>query len=179
MPFQIVQNYILTMTLGELFHFLGENPTYITAYFLLVPLLALVTNWIATGEGHLSPWKFFYSVLVFAACVPGVFSVGLSVYHFLFERGSIMNTNILTQVLPVLSMALTISIVRRNVPLSYVPGSERISSLMTLIAAVLVLMYIIDRTRLFIFINMPIGAFLLILIGLLLLVRFASKKILA
>ena len=135
------------MTLGELFRFLGENPTYITAYFLMIPILALIANWISIGEGHQSPWKYLYAVLVFAACVPGVFSVGLSVYHFLFERGSIMNTNVLTQILPVLSMAITISIIKRNVPLSYVPGSERISSLMLMIGATLVLMYIIDRTR--------------------------------
>jgi hypothetical protein len=161
------------MTLGELFRFLGENPTYITAYFLMVPILALIANWISIGEGHQSPWKYLYAVLVFAACVPGVFSVGLSVYHFLFERGSIMNTNVLTQILPVLSMAITISIIRRNVPLSYIPGSERISSLMLLIGATLVLMYII------VLVNVPVGAFLLILVGLLVLMRYASKKIMA
>jgi hypothetical protein len=165
------------MTLGELFRFLGENPTYITAYFLMIPILALIANWISIGEGHQSPWKYLYAVLVFAACVPGVFSVGLSVYHFLFERGSIMNTNVLTQILPVLSMAITISIIKRNVPLSYVPGSERISSLMLMIGATLVLMYIIDRTRLFVFVNVPVGAFLLILVGLLVVMRYASKKV--
>lgn len=179
MPLHIVQSNILTMTLGELFRFLGENPTWITAYFLLIPVLALVANWIASGEGHVAPWKFMYSALVFAACVPGIFSVGLSVYHFLFERISIMHTNILTQVLPVLSMVLTISIIKRNVALEYVPGSERISSLMILISAVLVLMYIIDRTRIFILVNMSVGAFLLVLIGLLFVVRFATKKIMA
>jgi hypothetical protein len=167
------------MTLGELFRFLGENPTYITAYFLMIPILALIANWISIGEGHQSPWKYLYAVLVFAACVPGVFSVGLSVYHFLFERGSIMNTNVLTQILPVLSMIITISIIKRNVPLSYVPGSERISSLMLIIGATLVLMYIIDRTRLFVFVNVPVGAFLLILVGLLIVMRYASKKIMA
>jgi hypothetical protein len=76
-------------------------------------------------------------------------------------------------------MAITISIIRRNVPLSYIPGSERISSLMLLIGATLVLMYIIDRTRIFVLVNVPVGAFLLILVGLLVLMRYASKKIMA
>jgi hypothetical protein len=167
------------MTLGDFFRFLGEHPIYITVYFLALPVLAFVINWIASGEGHQAPWKYLYSILVFAACVPGVFSVGLSVYHFLFERGSIMNTNVLTQILPVLSMAITIATVRRNVPLEYVPGSERISSLIMLIGSVLVLMYIIDHTRLFVFVNLPVGTFLLILVGLLLAARYASRKILA
>jgi hypothetical protein len=167
------------MTLGELFRFLGENPTYITGYFLLIPTLALVANWIAGEEGRQSPWIFMYSALVFAACVPGVFSVGLSVYHFLFERGSIMNTNVLTQILPVLSMVLTITVIKRNVELSHVPGSERISSLMMLIAAVLVLMYVLDRTRLFVMVSLTVWQFLFVLIGLLLVVRYATKKIMA
>ena len=50
------------MTLQELFDFLGENPHYITGYFLLIPLIALLANWICNGEGHLAPWK--YLVLV-------------------------------------------------------------------------------------------------------------------
>jgi hypothetical protein len=50
---------------------------------------------------------------------------------------------------------------------------------MLLIGATLVLMYIIDRTRIFVLVNVPVGAFLLILVGLLVLMRYASKKIMA
>jgi hypothetical protein len=167
------------MTLQQLFDFLGENPLYITGYFILIPLVALMANWVCSGEGHLTPWKYLYSVLIFAACVPGIFSVALSVYFFLFQRGNILGTNILTQVLPVLSMAFTITTIRRNVALEYIPGSERISSLMLLIGSVLVLMYIIDKTRIIVWVNVPVGYFLLILIGLILAIRFASKKVMA
>jgi hypothetical protein len=167
------------MTLAELFDFLGQNPTYVTAYFLLMPVVALVANWIAQGEGHQAPWNYLYSALVFATCVPGIFSVALSVYFFLFERRSLLSTDVLTQILPVLSMVLTVSIIRRNVALQHVPGSERISSLMLLIVAVLVLMYILDRTRLFVLITLPVYQFLLILVGLLLVVRFALRRIMA
>jgi hypothetical protein len=167
------------MTLQQLFDFLGENPLYITGYFILIPLVALMANWVCSGEGHLTPWKYLYSVLIFAACVPGIFSVALSVYFFLFQRGNILGTNILTQVLPVLSMAFTITTIRRNVALEYIPGSERISSLMLLIGSVLVLMYIIDKTRIIVWVNVPVGYFLLILIGLILAIRFASKRVMA
>jgi hypothetical protein len=167
------------MTLGELFGFLNQNPTYITTFFLAMPALAVIVNWICGDEGHQSPWKYLYSALIFATCVPGIMSVGLTVYYFLFERQSIMSTNILTQVLPVLSMILTVSIVRRQVSLDHIPGSERISSLVMLISAVLVLMYILDRTRLFVMISLPVYQFVLILVGLLLVVRFALRRIMA
>jgi hypothetical protein len=167
------------MTLFDFFQFLGQNPIYITLYFLAVPLFALLINWIAAGHGHESPWNYLYSATIFAACVPGVLSVALSVYFFLFERGSILNTNILTQVLPVLSMILTISIVKRNVALQYVPGSERISSMMFLIGATIVLMFVLDRTRIFAFVMIPVQYFLLILVGALIAMRFALKRIMA
>lgn len=167
------------MTLKDFFDFLGEHPTYITLYFLAMPVVAFAFNWISGEEGHRAPWVYIYSGLVFATCVPGVLSVGLSVYFFLFERGSIMNTNILTQVLPILSMVLTISIIRRNVALEYIPGSEKISSLMLLIGATFVLMYILDRTRIFMFVTMSIYQFLLILVVLLLGIRWAARRIMA
>lgn len=167
------------MTLQELFQFLGDHPLYITGFFLLMPVIALMANWVCAGQGHLSPWKYLYSALIFAVCVPGVFSVALSVYFFLFQRGNILQTNVLTQILPVLSMVLTISIIRRNVDLENVPGSERISSLMMLIGSVLVLMYILDRTHIIAWVNIPVGYFLLILVGLLFVMRLTLKKIMA
>jgi hypothetical protein len=165
------------MTLQDFFNFLGNNPSYVSAYFLLIPLVALLVNWISSGVGHESPWRYCYSILIFAACVPGMFSVALSVYFFLFERGSILNTNILTQVLPILSMILTIAVVKRNVSLAYVPGSERISSLMILIGATLMLMYILDRTRIIAFVMIPVQYFLLILVGGLVLMYMMMKRI--
>jgi hypothetical protein len=165
------------MTLQDFFNFLGEHPSYVTGYFLLIPLAALLMNWISSGVGHESPWRYGYSILIFAACVPGVFSVALSVYFFLFERGSILNTNILTQVLPLISMILTISIVKRNVSLAYVPGSERISSLMMLIGATLLLMYILHKTHIIAFVMIPVQYFLLILVGLLMAMYLLMKRI--
>ena len=165
------------MTLQEFFDFLGSNPRYITGYFMLIPLVALLANWVCKGEGHLSPWKYLYATLIFAVCVPGVFSVALSVYFFLFQRGSILNTNILTQILPVLSMVLTITTIRRNVSLRYIPGTDRISSLMMLIGSVLVLMYILDRTHIIVWVRLPAVAFLGILIGLLIVMRWTIKSI--
>jgi hypothetical protein len=167
------------MTLEELFSYLHDNPTTISIFFVAMPVIALVVNWICGDEGHASPWKYLYSALIFATCVPGVMSVALSVYFFLFERQSIYSTNLLTQVLPVLSMILTVSIVRRRVALQYIPGSERISSLVLLIFGVLMLMYILDRTRLFVFISLPVYQFVLILIGLLVVVRYALRRIMA
>ncbi len=162
------------MTLGEFFQYLSQNPMYIMAYFIAIPLLALWVGWVDGEKGHTAPWRHFYGILVYAVCIPGIFSVALSIYMFLFERGgSILNTNLLTQVVPVISMLLTLSIIRRNIAWEEVPGTGRLSNLMTMIAAVFGLMYLLQRMHLVAFVAVPVHYLLLIVVGLILAARFA------
>jgi hypothetical protein len=116
---------------------------------IAVPLTAFLALLFGKGEGHLSPWKYLYSFLVYLTCIPGIFAITLSVYLFLFERRSIMETNIYTQILPVISMVLTLILIRRNVSLDDVPGFGKLSGLIMIITAVVVLFWILDRMRIF------------------------------
>ena len=165
------------MTLRDFFQYLSDNPLALIAYFIAVPVLALWIGWMDRDKGHESPWKHLYALLIYAVCIPGIFSVALSVYMFLFERGgSILNVNLLTQVVPVLSMLLTLSIIKRNVPFEYIPGLGKLSSLMTLIGAAFALMYLLDRTHIFAFVSIPVHYLLLTVLGLVLAFRFALGR---
>jgi hypothetical protein len=129
------------------------------------------------GEGHLAPWKYLYSALIYLVCVPGIFAAALAVYLFLFQRGGdIFNVNLLTQVLPIASMIATLGIIRRNAPFDAIPGFGRLSSLMMMIFATFVLMYFLDRLHLIAWVNVPVQYLLLIVAGLLLAFRFALKR---
>lgn len=168
------------MTLREFFDYLGAHPLTVVGFFLLIPLIALMAGWMGRGEGHLSPWRYLYSLLVYAVCIPGIFSITLSVYLFLFERGgSIMNANLLTQVVPALSMILTLGIIRRNTAFESIPGFGKLSSLMMTIGAVFVLMYLLDRTQLIAFVRVPVQYLVLIVVGLLIALRFGFKQLIA
>jgi hypothetical protein len=167
------------MTLREFFDFLGTHPFVLLAYFLAVPITAMWTGWISRSDGALTPWKQLYATLIYLVCVPGVFAAALGVYFFLFERGSIMDTNVLLQILPVVSMVLTLVIIRRNVSFEYIPGFDRISSLITMICAVFALMYLIDRTHIIAWVNVPVQYFLIIVVGLLFLFRYGMKRLIA
>ena len=167
------------MTLQEFFQLLSENPVWILAYFLLLPIAAWLTGRFAEGEGHESPWKYVYSTLIYLSCVPGMFAVFLSAYLFLFERRSILETDIYTQVLPILSMVATLLVIRRNVNLDAIPGFEKITGLLTMIGAVLALLWVIDRTRIWVVSFLPFWQALLILAGLLLATRWGWRKVFA
>ena len=165
------------MTLGEFFDFLSAQPAWLIGYFAALPLLALLIGWIAQDESRNAPWRYLYMLLLYGACIPGVFAVALSVYLFLFERGSILNMNLYTQALPVLAMALTLALIRRNVSFDDIPGFGRLSNLMMVISAVFVLMYLLDRTHLIAFVRVPVGYLVLIVVGALLAIRFGLRRL--
>lgn len=167
------------MTLKQFFELLAENPALILGYFLMIPITALIAGFMGKGEGHLAPWKYLYSVLLYLVCIPGIFAITLNIYLFLFEKQSIFNSDIYTQIVPIFSMVVTLLIARNNVVLERVPGFGKMSGLFMLIFSVLVIMWIVDRTRIFVvaFTHMPFYYVGLIFVGLLLLFRFGLGKI--
>jgi hypothetical protein len=164
------------MTLRDFFSLLAEHPFWILSFFLLIPFTALLAGILGKNEGHLTPWKELYSVLIYLVCVPGIFAVTLSIYLFIFERRSILDTDMYTQVLPILSMVCTLWLIRRNVSFDFIPGFGKLSALLWMIAAILGLMWLADRTRIIVFSYLPIQYALLIFVGLLLVVRFTWSR---
>lgn len=165
------------MTLRDFFEAASAQPIYIVFYFIMIVVVALLTGWLAKGEGEDSPWKYLYSTLLYLVCVPGLLAIGLGVYLFLFERRSIFDMNVLLEVVPVISMIATILIVRKNVDVDKIPGFDKLSGLVMMISAALAIMWFVDRVRIVIFSAMPIQYLLFIFIGLLLLIRIGWSRI--
>jgi len=164
------------MTLRDLFAYVSAHPDYVIFFFALLPFAALLGSFLDGDRGHTSPWKYIYSGIIYLVCIPGIFALTLNVYLFLFEKQSVLNMNLVTQVLPILSMVITLLIIRRNMDMSYIPGFDKLSGLLMLITAVLGLMWIIDRTHIIAFIQLRFEVVLLVFIGLLLMLRFGLKK---
>lgn len=166
------------MTLQDFFKLLGENPNYVLTYFGLIVLTALLAGILGKGEGHLSPWRYLYAALIYLVCIPGIFAVTLNIYLFLFERNqrSILEYDILSQIVPILSMILTLFIIGRNVSFRAIPGFDKISGLMTMIAATFAFMWFLDRTHIYVFSYVPFWQAILIFLGLFLIIRLTWTR---
>jgi hypothetical protein len=164
------------MTLGQFFEICSTQQEMVLMYFALLPLTAALAKWFGKGEGHLVPWNYLYTFLIYAVCIPGIFSITLSIYRFLFERGSIMDANIYTQILPILSMFLTLGLVKSNISLDLVPGFGKISSLLSMIAIILIAMWVLEKTNVYVFTFMPFYQFLFLLIVIFIVIRYLFKK---
>lgn len=164
------------MTLSDFFNYLSDHPVLLLSYFILIPITALIAGFMGKNEGHLSPWKFLYALLIYLVCVPGIFSVALNVYLFMFERRSIMSANVFTQILPVVSMIATLLIIRRNVDFRAIPGFGKLSGLIFVLTAVMAIFWVLDRTRIYAITVIPFGLALLIFVGLFVVVYFGWRK---
>jgi hypothetical protein len=143
------------MTVGELFELLSQNPSIVLFYFIAVPLTAFLALIFGKDEGTDSPWKYLYSTLVYLICIPGIFAVTLNIYLFLFERISLFEANIYTQVLPIFSMILTLWLIRKNVCFEDIPGFGKLHGLILVLASILSLMWVVDRTHIIAITFMP------------------------
>ncbi len=166
------------MTLGQFFETVSAQPSIVLFYFFSLPFTAFLAIIFGRNEGHLSPWKYMYTVLVYMACIPGIFALTLNAYLFLFEKQPIMQMNIFTQLLPILCMIITLWLIRKNVNLNDVPGFDKIGSLIFIITIMISMMWILEKTHIFVFTYMPFYQFVLIFIAFLILIRFAWVRML-
>ena len=167
------------MTLQELFNLLDDptNAALMLSFLILIPIGSLILGFISGKDGHLSPWKYIYSVFIYLICIPGIFAITLNVYLFLFENQSIMYTNIYTQILPIISMIATLLIIRSNVDMEWIPGFNKLPGLVMIIFSTIALMWFLDRTRIWVISFLRFEYVLLIFVLLLLVIRFGWSRL--
>ncbi|GAB3974916.1 hypothetical protein GCM10028806_31540 [Spirosoma terrae] len=166
------------MTLRDIFEAASHQPMLLFLVLMSVPVLAFLVNlWSGETAEDIWKWRYVYAVLVYMACIPGIFAITLTVYLFLFERQSIWDIHLVIQVLPILTMGFTLALIRRKIPFNYIPAFGKLSSALTLIAAVIGILWIIDRTRLVAITYIPFTYILGAFVVLLLLIRFAWSRI--
>jgi hypothetical protein len=169
--------FVHLINLSQLFQYVSGHPWPATAYFLLLPFVVWIVGLVASGSRNVKLWSYIYAILVYAVCIPGVFAVTLNMYLFLFERQSIWQTNVILQFLPVITMAISLILIKSKIPFSLIPGFGKISGFLTLIAALIGLMWFFDRIRLVAFTYVPFSVILIGFILTLIAIRFAWSKL--
>ncbi len=165
------------MTLGDLFGLINEHPEIVLFYYLAIPLSAFLTYLLGRHAGHLSPWKYLYSAMVYLSVIPALFAITLTVYFFLFESQSILDMDLIIQVVPVLSMILTLWLIRLNVDFDLIPGFKKLSGLIIVIFIVLAFMFLIDRFRFIAFTYMPFSTVLIILVVMIIVFKWGWERV--
>lgn len=164
------------MTLGEFISHMGDNPFYPLFYFFILPVAALIASFMAKGEGHLSPWCVFYSGLIYLSVIPGIFAILLNLYHILFEKRSIYNMNIMVDLLPIVSMVITLFLIKKNVDFKDIPGFGKMTGFLGTIGGLMLIFFVLDKMHLLVFSYLPIHWLVIALVAAFIAIRFFTKR---
>ncbi|WP_460934523.1 hypothetical protein [Spirosoma humi] len=169
---------LFPMTLRDVFAALSGQPIVLFLLLAAIPTGAFLVNlWSGETAEDIWKWRYVYAVLIYLACIPGIFAVTLNIYLFLFERQSIWDMNLALQALPILTMVATLVLIRRKLPFSYIPGFGKLSGFLTLIGAIMGILWFIDRTRIYAVAYIPFTYLVVGFVALLLVIRFAWSRI--
>jgi hypothetical protein len=139
------------MTTRELIDQADQHPVALAAALAAPPLFSLVVGRLhGRGQGGAEPWNYAYAVLVYLACVPGMFASVLTAYTLFFSRENLLDTNLLVYFLPIVSMIVTLVLVRKSVAFDEVPGFDRLSGLMVMVGCSFAIALAIQKTKIWI-----------------------------
>ena len=163
------------MTTRELIHLSDHHPLVLASMFLLAPLAAWGCGRLhGAAQGGNAPWKYCYSVLVYLTCVPGMFAGVLTGYALFFTKENLLDVSVLVYLLPVISMIVTLILIRKNVSFEAVPGFERLSGLMVMIGCSFAIALAVEKTRIWLFFGGSIDRLILLAVGVFALLKWGT-----
>ncbi len=168
------------MTLHDIIQSTGKHPYILLAIFLVLPLLTLFLLLIqGDRECRASKIRYLYSIIIYLSCIPGIAAAVLIGYSVFFIRANLLKVNFLVYFLPLVSMIVTLLIIREKNHFIDIPGFNKIQGLLILIGLSFIVSLSLYKTMIIIgffggFLNLLIVAavvFLLLKLGLALLKR--------
>lgn len=129
------------MTFPELISLAAEQPITLALLLGLIPLLALLLPLLHfKGQGEQPPFSYFYALLTYLSCLPGMLVVALFVYGLIWSPEHLLDVNPSLAFLPLEAMLLTLGLIRRQISrFSELPGIDGLAGLMLLLAASLLM----------------------------------------
>jgi hypothetical protein len=166
------------MTTRELIVLAGQHPVALGATFIIPPVVAWGLGRIhERTRGGAAPWKYFYSVLVYLVCVPGMFAGVLTAYTLFFSHENLLDVNPLVYFLPVVSMVVTLVFIRKNVSFDEVPGFDRLSGLMVMVGCSFGIALAVQKTNIWIFFGGSIERMFLLAAGVFALLKWGTYRL--
>lgn len=140
------------MTIEEFLASIGRQPWVPITIFVSIPLVSWLIGLTHKPEQSVAgSWKYVYTLLMYLAAIPGVFAAVVVAYTMFFERGNLLQLNVLVTFLPIASMVATLVIVTGRVDVDRLPGMERLWGFMGLLTLSFVVAFMLDRLRIWLF----------------------------
>jgi len=133
------------MTVQDLIHWFGNHPKLVLAYFIFLGIISLLGLLFVKPERFKSPITYIYTTLVYAVTIPGLLSLVLLLYSFFFLKTNMLQLDLMTYFLPLVSMIVILVIINKTIPMKSIPGFDKLSGLFILIMITFIVTYILQR----------------------------------
>lgn len=165
------------MTIQDIINWFNANPNVILSYFSVILILSLLGLLLIKPKHFKPPINYLYTILIYAVTIPGLLACILVLYGLFINKTNLLKVSVLAYFLPIIASIINIIIIKKTVPLVYIPGFNRLSGMILLIIITFIITYILQRMFFgVIFIgsfSSLIGLFLVLLI----IINYAWKKI--
>ncbi|WP_103072174.1 hypothetical protein [Aquimarina sediminis] len=165
------------MTLQDIINWFSTNPKLILIYFTVVIVLSLLGLVLVNQRNFRPPLNYMYGALVYAATIPGLLALIIILYSFFFLKMNLLEMDVLTYYVPVACMFLSLFIIHKTVPMSRIPGFDKLSGVFVIVGITFVITYILQRMFFGVFFVGRIQYLLLFFVAILIILRIAWKKI--
>lgn len=166
------------MTTRDFIDMTGQYPRILIAIFVLPPVMAWFCGLVhGKDRGGTAPWKYFYSILVYLVCVPGLFASVLTAYTLFINKENLLDANTLVYFAPIVSMIVTLVFIGRNVSFDDVPGFERLSGLMVMMGCTFAIVLFIDRMHVLLWFTASMATLFLLALIVFLLLMLGSRML--
>jgi len=169
---------VYVMTIMDLLDMLTGYQQYLSAYFIGLPLLSFVYGRLVGRQRRPnSPHKYVYCLLIYLTSVPGIFAAVITAYTLFFIQTNLLLVNALVYFLPIISMFVTLVLIRKDVDLDHIPGFDRLLGLFTLLVITFVLALMIQKTRIWLLFGSSLSALIILVVFLFGLLKWAIYSI--
>jgi hypothetical protein len=163
------------VTTREIIHLAGRQPMALAGLFVALPVIAWLCGQLhKPDEGGNPPWKYVYSALVYLTCLPGIFAGVLTCYTLFFNHENLLDVSILVYILPIISMVVTLVLIRKRVNFDQVPGFDRLSGLMVMIACSFSIALAIEKTRIWVVFGGSVAMLIGLAVGIFVLIKWGT-----
>lgn len=165
------------MTLRDLFLLAENDPKWLIAYLVAWPVLSFLLFVFIKDSNNAYRIKWLFSAICFLVVLPGIFSLTFNIYLFLFERQSVWDLNLISQILPIASMLTSLYFIKRTLAFDYIPGFEKLTSISTVLFGMMALLWVVDKTHIFAFSMIPFSIIIIGFVALILFVKYGVKRL--
>ncbi|AXT52690.1 hypothetical protein D1818_18355 [Aquimarina sp. BL5] len=133
------------MTVQDFINWFGNSPNLVLGYFAIIIAFSLIGLLFVKPANFKPPINYLYGILIYAVTIPGLLALVLLLYSFFFLKTNLLQLDLVTYFVPLISLIITLVIINKTIPMSQIPGFGKLSGLFIIVIITFIITYILQR----------------------------------